>query len=118
MRAYRLHVYATLSGATLTDLNLTAPSPRSLGVSLPQDHIFQLAEVAHHGPVFGAELSAVTLFFVQHYRVTRDPQMYLIIGTVETIATKPETVTFPSVLSAKLGRGVTELIYGHSLKLH
>lgn len=35
LRAYRLHVYATLSGATLTDLNLTAPSPRSLGVSLP-----------------------------------------------------------------------------------
>jgi len=40
--------------------------------------------------------------------------MYLIIGTVGAIATKPETVTFPWVLSAKL-EVATELIYDHSL---
>lgn len=64
--------------------------PRSLGP----------LKVSHHGPafgneLFGNELSAVTLFFVQYYQVTWELQMYLIIGTVEMIATKPETMTFP-----------------------
>lgn len=54
---------------------------------------------------FGNELSSVTLFFVQYYWVTRELQMYLIIGTVEMIAKKPETVTFPWVVISQAGGG-------------
>lgn len=129
-RAYRLHVYASISPGTEvtpTDLDFAAPSPRSLEVPPPQDHHSQVAgsaQVSHHGPAFGNELSAVTLFFVQYYQVTWELQMYLIIGTGETIATKPETMTFPWGVISQTGggggggNGTRELIYDHSLKLH
>lgn len=71
-----MRAYASISpGAevSLTDLDFAAPSPRCLEVSVPQDHLSQVArsaQVCHHGLVFGNELSAVTLFFVQYYEVT------------------------------------------------
>lgn len=43
--------------------------------------------------------------------------MYLIIWTVETIATKLETMTFPWGVISQAGGGTRELIYDLSLKL-
>lgn len=124
MRAYRLDVYASISPGTEvmpTDLNLLLLPPGLSRSLLPRTTFSQVtgsAQVSHDGPAFGNELSAVTPFFVQYYQVTWELQMYLIIGTVDMIATKPETMTFPWGVISQAGRGTRELIYDHSWKLH
>lgn len=124
LRAYRLDVYASISPGTEvmpTDLNLLLLPPGLSRSLLPRTTFSQVtgsAQVSHDGPAFGNELSAVTPFFVQYYQVTWELQMYLIIGTVDMIATKPETMTFPWGVISQAGRGTRELIYDHSWKLH
>lgn len=79
-----------------------SPSPSSTGATFPGGWVCSNLQ---SWTCFGNELSSVTLFFVQYYWVTWELQMYLIIGTVEMIAKKPEALTFPWVVISQAGGG-------------